>query len=80
MNNRYAYLNMKYNKSSYLSHEWGNLGPKFTLTHLAIDLIQYDASHDIHPNFAKSPNSSMSFGLLTSLSGSKPSLCFSWLK
>jgi hypothetical protein len=28
----------------------GNLGPKYSLTHLAIDLIQYDASHDIHPN------------------------------
>jgi hypothetical protein len=34
-----------------------NLGPKYSLTYLAIDLIQYDASHDIHPNFAKSPNS-----------------------
>jgi hypothetical protein len=33
------------------------LGPKYTLTYLAIVLIQYDASHDIHPNFAKSPNS-----------------------
>ena len=37
----------------------GNLGPKYLLTHLAIDLIQYDASHDINPNFAKSPNSSV---------------------
>jgi hypothetical protein len=34
-----------------------------TLTHLAINLIQYDASHDIHPNFAKSPNSPQSFRL-----------------
>jgi hypothetical protein len=50
-------LKRKYNKSSYLSHGWGNLGPKFSLIHLAIDLIQYDASHDIHRNFSKSPNS-----------------------
>jgi hypothetical protein len=35
----------------------GNLGPKYLLTHLAIDLIQYNTSHDIHPNLAKSPNS-----------------------
>jgi fatty acid desaturase len=28
------------------------LGPKYSLTYLAIGLIQYDASHDIHPNFA----------------------------
>jgi hypothetical protein len=34
--------------------------------------IQYDASHDIHPNFTKSPNSPKSFGLLTSLLGFKP--------
>jgi hypothetical protein len=54
-----------------------NLGPKFSLTHLAIDLIRYDASHDIHTNFAKSPNSPQSFGLLTSLSGHKLYWCFS---
>jgi hypothetical protein len=35
----------------------GNLGLKYSLTLLAVDLIQYDASHDIHVNFAKSPNS-----------------------
>jgi hypothetical protein len=35
---------------------------------LAINLIQYDVFHDIHPNFAKSPNSPTFFGLLTSLS------------
>jgi hypothetical protein len=56
------------------------LGPKYSLTHLAINWIQYDVSHDIDPNFAKSPNSPLTFGLLTSLSGSKPSWCFSWLK
>jgi hypothetical protein len=56
------------------------LGPKYLLTHLAINLIQYDVSHDIHPIFAKSPNSLTSFGPLTSLSGSKPSWFFSWLK
>jgi hypothetical protein len=56
------------------------LGPKYSLTHLAMNLIQYDVSHDIHPNFAKSPNSLWSFGLLTSLSGSSPSWCISWLK
>jgi hypothetical protein len=49
--------NKDYNKSSYLSHGWGNLGPKYSLTHLAINLIQYDVSHDIHPKFVKSPNS-----------------------
>jgi hypothetical protein len=48
-----------------------NLGPKYSITHLTIDLIQYDASHDIHPNFAKSPNFLKSFRLLTSLLGSK---------
>jgi hypothetical protein len=31
------------------------LGPKYSLTHLAIVLIQCDASHNIHPKFAKSP-------------------------
>jgi hypothetical protein len=51
----------------------GTPGQKYSLAHLAIDLIQYDASHDIHPNFAKSPNSPTSFRLLTSLLGSKPS-------
>jgi hypothetical protein len=56
------------------------LGPKYSLNHLAINLIQYDVSHDIHPKFAKSPNFPTSFGLLTLLSGSKPSWCFSWLK
>ena len=76
----HIYKNKKCNDSSYLSHGWGNLGPKYALTHLAIDLIHYDASHDIHPNFAKSPNFPTTFGLLTSLSGSKPSWCFSWLK
>jgi hypothetical protein len=29
------------------------LGSKYTLTHLATVLNQYDASHDIHPNFCQ---------------------------
>jgi hypothetical protein len=58
----------------------GEFGTKVSTNPLAIDLIQYDASHDIHPNFAKSPNSPRSFRLLTSLLGSKPSWSFSWLK
>jgi hypothetical protein len=41
------------------------VGLKHSLTHLAIDLIRCDASHDIHPNFSKSPNSLKSFELLT---------------
>jgi hypothetical protein len=72
--------NKKYNKSSYLNLGWENVGPKYALTHLAIDLILYDVSHDIHPNFVKSPNSPSSFELLASLSGFKLSWCFSWLK
>jgi hypothetical protein len=56
--NRYAYLKTRNTKkSSYLSHGWRILGPKYSLTHLAINLIQYDVFHDIHPKFAKSPNS-----------------------
>jgi hypothetical protein len=55
------------------------LGSKVFTNPLAIDLIQYDTSHDIHLNFAESPNSPMSFRLLTSLLGSIPSWCFSWL-
>jgi hypothetical protein len=43
------------------------LGPKYSLIHLAIKLIQYDVSHDIHPIFAKSPNSLLFIGLVTSL-------------
>ena len=34
----------------------------------------------IKANLAKSPNFPTTFGPLTSLSGSKPSWCFSWLK
>jgi hypothetical protein len=47
-----------------------------SLTQLAIHLIQYDASHDIDPKFAKSPNSPKSFGLFTSQLETKPSSCF----
>jgi hypothetical protein len=51
-----------------------------SLTHLTINLIQNDVSHDIHHFFAKSPNSPKSIGLLSYLSGPKLSWCFSWLK
>jgi hypothetical protein len=37
LKNRYTYLKRKCNKSSYLCHGWGNLGPKYSLTQLAMD-------------------------------------------
>jgi hypothetical protein len=53
---RYSYLKMKCNKSSYLSHGWEIWVQDFHSLTLAINMIQYDVSHDIHLNFAKSPN------------------------
>jgi hypothetical protein len=40
------------------------------------DMIQYNAPHDMCHIFAKSPNFSMSIGLLILPLGSKPSWCY----
>ena len=42
--------------------------------------VLHDAPHEMHPNYAKSPNSPKSIRLLTSPSGSKPSWCSSCWK
>ena len=65
--------------SSYLTWE-GEFGSIVFTNPLGNDFVHHDAPHEMHPYFAKSPNSPKSIGLLTSLSGSKPSWCSSCLK
>ena len=65
--------------SSYLTWE-GEFGSIVFTNLLGNDFVHHDAPHEMHSNFAKSPNSPTSDGLLTSLLGSKPSWCSSCLK
>ena len=65
--------------SSYLTWE-GEFGSIVFTNPLGNDFVHHDAPHEMHPNFAKSPNSPKPGGLLTSLTGSKPSWCSSYLK
>ena len=65
--------------SSYLTWE-GEFGSIVFTNPLGNDFVDHDAPHEIHTYFVKSPNSSKSIRLLTSLLGSKPSWCYSYWK
>jgi hypothetical protein len=54
----------------------GQFGSIFSTNPHRNNLNQYDATHAMHPNFVKFPNSLKSIGLLTSLLGSKPFFVF----
>ena len=70
---------LKENESSYLTLE-GEFGSIVFTNPLGNDFVHQDAPHEMHQFFAKSLNSPKSIRLLTSLSGSKPSWCFSCWK